>query len=1337
MITLKTLGQVHDITKYVNRPYKRNEGIVGLLDTAELTIPSIDKDALQGIDMSFRLPINSLVEIQTLEGLKQRYIESSEVKNAGNNTYTHVIQLTELKKILDDRPLPDNTTTQPADINVSYVSETSSIVPEKYVGDVPAYRNPVKFNVSQVSNDTDIINNRVVKVDGTYQVNFSITMGRLTGILAPQLYNLTVELYSGENTVLHSQDFGSFGSIGWAKVGTLSFNTDVYLTANTGIRARVVMRGQATAPSPTGSGYVPVIVNVTSGFMTIDKVEEVESSPIYMDEVVDKLLGMVNVSSQPEFELDTSSRSRLATILAYDDAITEVTLRNALERVASYVGARLYLNIVDSKKIVSFVFFEDMSKGEYVEYSDDDIVIKQVSNDYVSGLSLQNNNVIRDNTLIELSSVRSVNNDTAQITTDNTATHTKHSQDIIYKFEVKGVEIKDTNGNVVLNADDYLDITSNVIEKSYYDTLDKYANYDNRLINNQNNHLYYVRGDNTIYGMSFVGSQFDTFIPASTNRAIYETIATVIQRRDTLITIPKYNDKGLTGDMQLEFRITYQPMSQSHAYIYKDDQRGFQEKIIKRINADDRVNNADFLGNYVRTKVNSLGGTEKGGKHIGYNQDTLLNLGSVSSDNSRLVGYTAFDYDDFIEYYPTEVKDYVFQSHYIGIDSDRKLFHIPKDEYVKRVDKSLNIIYLGKETIPMNNSAIVPSMFMKFLENNNNYITAPKTALLTFDDKNITALPDIGATANTIEWYLEMQDNYSAGNKRAKVPDQENAYYQYGVSYGNLFGRVLNVNVIFKEKQLDSLISKNLLPEGNQTEGLEYTNFLYKVRKDAREQYALSVQTAILSEDVDVQVYNGIGKYNLMSNHVKHDISLAILHYIPNRDDKYIDLGRITSHINNAVVSDTSVKVNLNQSGIGYAFYHRDTGELILSVKNALYGDNFIYYKGESLNFLKGAIFNFTISLMPNIKYSSNKASFSLKLGATIDFDKVYAEGQNYELDIGLIPNLVYSKNVRSFSLNLGATVEIDEVYAEGKDYELDIGLIPNVKYSSNKVSFSLNMGATVNFDEDYAIGKDYELDIGLIPNVKRTSNKASFSLKLGATVGIDGVYEEGKNYELDISLVPNLVYSKNVKSFSLNLGATVEVDKTTSKNFNLNVGLIPSIRYSSRKQSYNLNLGAEVAYNGKSNTTFDPPIVKLSKRTSGSNILFDARMENDNNINYQVEYEIDLSGNVISGGIINSGGYMLVSAFKTSSANTNVTTRFRARFRNSLGNVTAWASQTITHTPTTSGKWEYKGVSTMPFCSDPGYNMIGDTCQVIGETRVVSGHSIGMSSTCVELICK
>ena len=52
----------------------------------------------------------------------------------------------------------------------------------------------------------------------------------------------------------------------------------------------------------------------------------------------------------------------------------------------------------------------------------------------------------------------------------------------------------------------------------------------------------------------------------------------------------------------------------------------------------------------------------------------------------------------------------------------------------------------------------------------------------------------------------------------------------------------------------------------------------------------------------------------------------------------------------------------------------------------------------------------------------------------------------------------------------------------------------------------------------------------------------------------------------------------------------------------------------------------------------------------------------------------------IISGGIINAGGYMLVSAFKTSSANTNVT--HDLRFRKGLGMLGQ------VNNTTTSGKW-------------------------------------------------
>ena len=37
-----------------------------------------------------------------------------------------------------------------------------------------------------------------------------------------------------------------------------------------------------------------------------------------------------------------------------------------------------------------------------------------------------------------------------------------------------------------------LHYSNNVIEKTHYETLDKYANYDNRMVNNQNNHIFYL-----------------------------------------------------------------------------------------------------------------------------------------------------------------------------------------------------------------------------------------------------------------------------------------------------------------------------------------------------------------------------------------------------------------------------------------------------------------------------------------------------------------------------------------------------------------------------------------------------------------------------------------------------------------------------------------------------------------------------------------------------------------------------------------------------------------------------------------------------------------------------
>ena len=73
--------------------------------------------------------------------------------------------------------------------------------------------------------------------------------------------------------------------------------------------------------------------------------------------------------------------------------------------------------------------------------------------------------------------------------------------------------------------------------------------------------------------------------------------------------MPERVDKGLVYDNNIIIEVRYYPMNESNAVVLKDDQSGFEERITRKLNANDRVNNAEILGSFVRSKVNSVGGT--------------------------------------------------------------------------------------------------------------------------------------------------------------------------------------------------------------------------------------------------------------------------------------------------------------------------------------------------------------------------------------------------------------------------------------------------------------------------------------------------------------------------------------------------------------------------------------------------------------------------------------------------------------------------------------------------------------------------------------------------------
>lgn len=1124
-IKLKALTNVFDITDFVDYPIKYNHNLVGLYDTAEIVIPYIKDNQFYGIDLSLKIPRFSIVEINDVSW----FVENSVVIKKGL-LYEHTLKLTEPKILLADRPVADNGVTQSQGDAVTFTTESSRVTTDLvYNGEYGATIQPIAFEVSHISNNTDVIENRQVFEAGDYKINFNIAFGRINSVWPSASAHLKAIL-KVNGVSRKTYDLGSFGSLFWAMVGTVAFSDEISLLVNDTLSIDISLSG--------GIPENPVTLNVKSGYLTIEKRSDHETfNPIYMDEVVEKYLKLVNVTGDPEFRLDNTSRARLGTILAYDTMQTEETLKTALERVASYVKARLYVKLDgDGKKTVIFKFFDDMAKQDYVMPNDESKVVEAPSNDYYSGLALQNNNVIRENYLKETLLLVAENKNATQITTENISAFTKYPID-----KIKSVIVESS-----LTVDP-VDITNNLREKAHYDTLDAMESYDNRLVDNKNNHIYFVRGDNKLHGLGFVGTQQQKWISNETNRALYETLLTVLYRDD--VDVSGLKDTGLSLDDSVKIHVEYYPMSVSNAYIFKDDQSGFEQKRISRLNANDRVNNIDYLGDYARGLINSIGGTQTALKGISDDTGIITELGTINNEKERVVNISYLDYGDKLEYYATHVKDHIFISHYIGIDKDRRLLHVPRDEFVKRVDKSLNIITLMRGDFTYNTSSINPVLFLNTLRNNNLDNKAPEAAYIKFDEIDTTIYIDSSATGNTIEWYMEALDNYSVGMRRKTTTlGAKTITYQVGVAYGNIFGRVDDVEIRIKEF---NDVSFNY-PEGDFTSGDEYAFIKYNLKKDAREQFALSVQTAILSDTDEIIVYGGFGKYNNMANRDLRHVSLAVLNYIPNRDDKYIDYGRIIPQTNNTTIFSAYIHVVLTQSGQAYAWYDTETGELLLAVKGVEIGSNRVYYKSENYN-------------LDTDIHGGEQYMFDLVMGASAEYVDADVYDLNLELEVGLPLWGLGEISLNYFEVDLMfdpiaeivgddidatalfvTTVTLDESSIYAKKYGVDLTYDSFIDYVDDTMIASLSM----------LINAEISTDIGLAP---KTASPTATKIRVSQPVGspTKAVYVTVVNNESTPALITATMYG----SYS---GSTTVAAYGTSNIYMGNVGPVSVGGYSS-----------------------------------------------------------------------------------------------------------------------------------------------------------------------------
>ena len=131
-----------------------------------------------------------------------------------------------------------------------------------------------------------------------------------------------------------------------------------------------------------------------------------------------------------------------------------------------------------------------------------------------------------------------------------------------------------------------------------------------------------------------------------------------------------------------------------------------------------------------------------------------------------------------IQFIATEVNEHIFESEYIGIDSDRRLYRVDKSEWVDRVDKSLSVFELSKTSLIKNTNAFNEDYVISILANN--YTPRPPLmAHLIFDTKKLTIAVERNAIGNVIEWRVQALDNYNVEYEKIRTTfDNKDFVYQ-------------------------------------------------------------------------------------------------------------------------------------------------------------------------------------------------------------------------------------------------------------------------------------------------------------------------------------------------------------------------------------------------------------------------------------------------------------------------------------------------------------------------------------------------------------------------------
>jgi uncharacterized repeat protein (TIGR02543 family) len=1154
------------------------------------------------LDVSRKIPRNLLVRIvydETEFLFKTGETYKQQLNFGGTKQYKHMINLVSLAKDLTRKPMENITVTQPKGDFGQYTRSVNRVEDIQLTDLVelltPTYINLVNSNVSKINGLS------IVTLD-EYTIVLDTTISYVPFLLNKNI-NITIK----------------YG-------GVAIFTDSILIPSELSFKTRKIRKTLSYKYTPTATGTFSIeyswvavqdtVINIDISDFSITGLEVISQPVRTYSQVIDKML------SRSDYVLSTRSRSRL-NITANEDKYEEYTLYDALSKIGGYLGAlvrvgdliterywkirgtttedfegesildfspyeydlntvikigvRYYENVeaTNQRREIYYDFFDNPNTFEPVGVYDK--AEQAELEDYVSAIELNTKNVLKPLRYSPFrggwKSLRSLDG-IGQFTTDNIGYETEDLIERPIQVLIKGITSRNAGNTITYSATDVTDITERVLEKRQWDTLPSEADYSyvgkQQLL--KNNCLYYIKGDNKIYGMSYYGETEGRVIgQASVTRAIYETVYAVRSLAEeelmTLTGTETNNDPGLSGDLALLMQVTYSNQTQSRARIYKDDQSGFDTELIKYFNESANVNESDAIGNYAQLIVNRLGGTKHSIKGVVDSLDDIAELGDIDSEG-RVYTIIELWLGKRIKYQYTLVQDYNIISNYIGIQSRHRIEEVSSDSATTRTLRytSKFIFTDTKETFStrlIRSEDILGSLLAETSDGlTYGYI---EFYLSNGEVKKFHLSVDSDSKGKTIEIKWSMPSNYSAGMKRYSiVKGLDTIWLNLDAPYTDYYGKVNDILFSIYYDNAGTL-DTDAYPEATLADGTTlFTIITDTIDKDAGEIIHGLVEIPILSESSKIRVFNGFARWNKIVEGTDR-IRACALNYIPIKNASKVDLSRVSDL---AISGSTGfgkldLSFTLSSACKGIAYYNIDTLDFLLA-----YIDDFtsgaknitLYYKvkdsryGGGLNLSTQVSLDYQFTSVLDVT-SHNGVDFS----ETITHNLVVVLGD----DIAVLSEIELSiSSTLDVTPHLGVAISESITHSTVVQLGDDVAvLITNTYLLSETVGVSSHLGVTMNETISHASILDYDLKFTITFNadggtVTPTSRVAIFGDTLGTLPVASKTGYSFTRWVLGFSAVfPSTIYSwkQNITLDAVYQGLEYTV------TFNANGGTTPS----------------------------------------------------------------------------------------------------------------------------------------------------------------------------------